>query len=126
MDVNCKGLLHGIGAVLPGMMERRRGHIVNTSSDAGRKVFPGLAVYSATKYFVEAVSRGLRAELAAKELPIKVTTVQPGDVLTDLNKTTTDMEAFKVRLSLLVILPATRVSTCLTTVCVVFFYAGMR
>ena len=96
VDVNCKGVLNGIGAVLPSMMAKKSGHIVNISSDAGRKVFSGLAVYSATKHFVEALSRGLRSEMAEKEIPIRVTCIQPGDVLTDLNKTTTDMEALEV------------------------------
>ena len=49
--------MNGIAAVLPGMLERKAGHIVNISSDAGRKVFPGLGVYSASNRFVEAVSQ---------------------------------------------------------------------
>ena len=57
VDVNCKGVLNGIGAVLADMLSRGQGHIVNTSSDAGRKVFAGLSVYSASKFFVEAVSQ---------------------------------------------------------------------
>jgi NADP-dependent 3-hydroxy acid dehydrogenase YdfG len=93
VDVNCKGVLHGIAAVLPGMRRRKTGNIVNISSDAGRKVFAGLSVYSATKHFVEAVSRGLRQEVA--DCGIRVCCVQPGDVRTDLNKTTTDLEALK-------------------------------
>jgi NADP-dependent 3-hydroxy acid dehydrogenase YdfG len=64
------------------MLERGRGHVVTISSDAGREVFPGLAVYSASKFFVEALSRGLRLETAGTGL--KVTTVQPGNVATDL------------------------------------------
>jgi len=91
VDVNCKGLLHGIGAVLPGMLERKRGHIVATSSDAGRKVFPGLSVYSGSKFFVEAVCQGLRLETADKGL--RVTTIQPGDCKTELSGCTTDEEA---------------------------------
>lgn len=50
-------MLNGIAAVLPKMLERKTGHIVNISSDAGRKVFAGLGVYSASKMFVEAVSQ---------------------------------------------------------------------
>lgn len=57
IDINCKGTLNGIAAVLPKMLERKSGHIVNISSDAGRKVFAGLGVYSASKMFIEAVSQ---------------------------------------------------------------------
>ena len=60
VEVNCKGALNCVGAVLTGMLERGSGHIVTISSDAGRKVFPGLSVYSASKSFVEALSQGLR------------------------------------------------------------------
>ncbi|MDP8978620.1 MAG: SDR family oxidoreductase [Actinomycetota bacterium] len=91
VDVNCLGLLHCVGAVLPGMLDRGRGHILTISSDAGRTVFPGLAVYSGTKFFVEAVSRGLRLETAGTGL--RVTTVQPGNVATDLAARSHDDEA---------------------------------
>jgi NADP-dependent 3-hydroxy acid dehydrogenase YdfG len=91
VEVNCKGALNCVGAVLPGMLERGRGHIVTVSSDAGRKVFPGLAVYSASKFFVEALSQGLRLETAGTGL--KVTTVQPGNVATDLLSLSGDEEA---------------------------------
>jgi NADP-dependent 3-hydroxy acid dehydrogenase YdfG len=82
VEVNCKGTLNCMGAVLPGMLERGRGHIVTISSDAGRNVFPGLSVYSASKFFVEALSQGLRLEAAGTGL--RVTTVQPGNVATEL------------------------------------------
>ena len=91
VEVNCKGALNCVGAVLPGMLERGRGHIVTISSDAGRVVFPGLAVYSASKFFVEALSRGLRLETAGTG--VKVTTVQPGNVATDLPDLSGDEEA---------------------------------
>jgi NADP-dependent 3-hydroxy acid dehydrogenase YdfG len=91
VEVNCKGTLNCVGAVLPGMLGRGRGHIVTISSDAGRKVFPGLAVYSASKFFVEALSQGLRLETAGTG--IKVTTVQPGNVATDLVQMSEDPEA---------------------------------
>ena len=93
VEVNCKGALNCVGAVLPGMLERRRGHIVTISSDAGRRVFPGLAVYSASKYFVEALSQGLRLETAGTGL--KVTTIQPGNVATDLISMSADEEALE-------------------------------
>ena len=73
-NVNCKGVLNCCAAVLPNLKAYRRGHIVNITSDAGKKVFTGLAVYSATKFFVEAFAQGLRQELAP--LGVKVTNVQ--------------------------------------------------
>ncbi|MEW6636882.1 MAG: SDR family oxidoreductase [Actinomycetota bacterium] len=91
VDVNCKGVLNCVGAVLGGMVERGRGHIVTISSDAGRKVFPGLAVYSASKFFVEGLSQGLRLETAGTG--VKVTTIQPGNVATGLLAMSTDGEA---------------------------------
>ncbi len=94
VEVNCKGALNCIGAVLPGMLARGRGHIVTISSDAGRKVFPGLSVYSASKFFVEALSQGLRLETAG--MGIKVTTIQPGNVATDLSSLSTDAEALEL------------------------------
>ena len=93
VEVNCRGALNCVGAVLPGMLERGRGHIVTVSSDAGRVVFPGLAVYSASKFFVEALSKGLRLETAGTGL--KVTTVQPGNVATDLLALSGDEEALE-------------------------------
>ena len=94
VEVNCKGALNCVAAMLPGMLERGRGHIVTISSDAGRKVFPGLAVYSASKFFVEALSQGLRLETAGTGL--KVTTIQPGNVATDLISLSADEEALKL------------------------------
>jgi NADP-dependent 3-hydroxy acid dehydrogenase YdfG len=93
VEVNCKGALNCVGAVLPGMLERGRGHIVTISSDAGRNVFPGLAVYSASKFFVEALSQGLRLETAGTG--VKVTTIQPGNVATDLISMSGDEEALE-------------------------------
>lgn len=93
VEVNCKGALNCIGAVLSGMLARGRGHIVMISSDAGRKVFPGLAVYSASKFFVEALSQGLRLETAGTG--VKVTTIQPGNVATDLIEMSGDEEALE-------------------------------
>lgn len=93
VDVLCKGMLNCVGAVLDGMLARGRGHIVTISSDAGRKVFPGLAAYSGGKFFVEAVSQGLRLETAGTGL--KVTTVQPGNVATELLRMSGDEEALE-------------------------------
>ncbi|OJD17063.1 hypothetical protein AJ78_02811 [Emergomyces pasteurianus Ep9510] len=93
VDVNCKGLLHCLAATVPSMLSRGRGHIVAISSDAGRKVFPGLSVYSASKFFVEATLQGLRLETAGKGL--RVTSIQPGNTATDLLGMSTDAEAIK-------------------------------
>lgn len=93
VDVNCKGLLHCLAASVPGMLERGAGHIVAISSDAGRKVFPGLGVYSASKFFVEATLQALRLETAGKGL--RVSSVQPGNVATDLLGMSTDAEALE-------------------------------
>lgn len=93
VDVNCKGLLHCLSSTVPGMLERGAGHIVAISSDAGRKVFPGLGVYSASKFFVEATLQSLRLETAGKGL--RVTAVQPGNTQTDLLGMSTDQEAVK-------------------------------
>lgn len=83
VDVNVKGLLNSTAAVLPYMQRQRHGHIFNTSSIAGRKVFPGLSVYCATKHAVTAFSEGLRLEVA-KKYNIRVTCIQPGAVDTEL------------------------------------------
>jgi NADP-dependent 3-hydroxy acid dehydrogenase YdfG len=83
VDVNIKGLLNSTAAVLPHMEKQHAGHIVNTSSIAGRKVFPGLSVYCATKHAVTAFSEGLRLEVAKKH-NIRVTCIQPGAVDTEL------------------------------------------
>jgi NADP-dependent 3-hydroxy acid dehydrogenase YdfG len=83
VDINIKGVLYGLGAVLPVMMEQHSGHIVNIGSVAGRRPFPGGSVYSATKFAVRALSWGLHLELGA-EHGIRVTDVQPGVVETEL------------------------------------------
>ncbi|XP_071489661.1 uncharacterized protein [Diadema antillarum] len=94
VDINCKGVLNGIGAVLPGMMARKKGHIVNISSDAGRVAFPGLAVYTGTKFFVEGVSRSLRMEV--KDHGIRITCIQPGDVTSNFGADSVDEEAAEI------------------------------
>ncbi|KAF2866651.1 tyrocidine synthetase 1 [Massariosphaeria phaeospora] len=93
VDVNCKGLLNCISSTVPSMISRGKGHFVAISSDAARKVFPGLGVYSASKFFVEATLQSLRVETAGTGL--RVTSVQPGNVATDLLGMSTDAEALK-------------------------------
>jgi NADP-dependent 3-hydroxy acid dehydrogenase YdfG len=82
IDVNIKGVLNGIAAVLPYMKAQQSGQIINTSSVAGHKVFTGSAVYSATKYAVRALTEGLRMEV--KPYNIRTTIVCPGAVKTEL------------------------------------------
>lgn len=97
VDVNVKGVLFCTAAALPSMIEQEGGHIVNVSSVAGRRVFPGGAVYCATKFAVTAFSEGLRRELAPR-FGIRVTCIEPGAVATELTNTITDediKEGFK-------------------------------
>jgi thioester reductase-like protein len=93
VDVNCKGLLNCLSSTVPAMLQRGIGHIVAISSDAGRKVFPGLGVYSASKFFVEATLQALRVETAGTGL--RVTSIQPGNTATELLGMSTDAEAIK-------------------------------
>lgn len=93
VDVNCKGLLNCLAAVVPEMVRRSSGHIAVISSDAGRKVFPGLGVYSASKFFTEAVLQSLRLETVGSGL--RITSVQPGNVATDLFDLSTDDAALE-------------------------------
>ncbi len=80
IDVNLRGVLYGIAAVLPGMRRQAGGHIVNVSSVSGHRVDPTAAVYSATKFAVAAVSEGLRQE----SRDIRVTVVSPGFTQSEL------------------------------------------
>ncbi|GMI20794.1 hypothetical protein TrRE_jg9950 [Triparma retinervis] len=92
IDTNIKGVTNGFGAVLPGFLQRKRGHIVTISSDAGRRIFPSLAVYCASKTFVEVLSEGTRREVVGTG--VKITTIQPGDVGgTELIMKNSDKEA---------------------------------
>ncbi|WP_322041974.1 SDR family oxidoreductase [Paraburkholderia sp. J67] len=88
IDVNIKGVLYGIGAVLPHMKKQMAGHIINVSSVAGHKVRPGSAVYAATKAAVLMLSEGLRQEV--KPYGIRTTVVSPGAVATDLPASITE------------------------------------
>ena len=81
IDVNIKGVLYGIDSVYSHMLERESGQIINVSSVAGKRVMPGSAVYSGTKYAVRAISEGLRIESSGK---IQVTCIYPGAFKTEL------------------------------------------
>jgi NADP-dependent 3-hydroxy acid dehydrogenase YdfG len=85
IDVNIRGVLHGIAAVLPHMTARKAGHVINVSSIAGHKVWPACAVYSGTKFAVNAISEGLRQETT----DIRVTIISPGVVESELANTIT-------------------------------------
>ena len=91
VDVNIKGVLNGVSAVLPTMIEQKQGHIINISSVAAYKYFPGGAIYCATKSAVKMFSEGLRQELAPN-YGINVTSIEPGAVDTELMETITDKE----------------------------------
>jgi NADP-dependent 3-hydroxy acid dehydrogenase YdfG len=91
IDVNIKGVLHGIAAALPHMQAQKSGHVINVSSVAGHKVRPGAAVYAATKSAVRVISEGLRQEV--KSWNIRVTVISPGAVATELASTITDKDA---------------------------------
>jgi NADP-dependent 3-hydroxy acid dehydrogenase YdfG len=110
IDVNIKGVLYGIAAVLPTMRQQKSGHVINLSSIGGHKVVPGAAVYCATKYAVRAISEGLRLEsngeirstiispgaiateglLRQSKGEIRSTNISPGAVATELTSTITD------------------------------------
>lgn len=91
VDVNIKGVMNGVAAVLPDMIEQKGGHIVNVASSAGRKIYPGGAVYCATKSAVRMFSEGLKMELAPN-YNINVTSIEPGAVETELTDSITDEE----------------------------------
>jgi NADP-dependent 3-hydroxy acid dehydrogenase YdfG len=89
IDVNIKGVLYGVAAVLPIMQRQRQGHIINIASVAGLKVFaPGGTVYSATKFAVRVITEGLRMELKADN--IRCTVISPGAVTTELPESSSE------------------------------------
>jgi NADP-dependent 3-hydroxy acid dehydrogenase YdfG len=96
IDVNLKGAIDAVYAVLPGMLERNSGHIVNVSSVAAKIVGPSTSVYSATKHALRAFSDGLRQEMAMDQKNIRVTDIQPGAVTTELISTITDPDVAKI------------------------------
>ena len=89
VDVNIKGVLYCTSAVVPYMIERKSGQIINISSVAGRIVFAGGSVYCATKHAIAALSEGLRKELSPT-YNIRVTCIEPGAVETELLESITD------------------------------------
>lgn len=83
IDTNVKGLIHVTRAILPGMLDRGSGHVINIGSTAGRWIYPGGTVYCATKAAVYAISEGLKMDLHGSD--IRVSTVDPGLVETEFS-----------------------------------------
>ncbi|HBF74774.1 MAG TPA: oxidoreductase [Lactobacillus sp.] len=90
IDVNIKGVLYGIAAVLPVMIQQQGGQIITTDSVAGHVVHPGTAVYAGTKYAIQAIMDGLRQEQVDNH--IKTTMISPGAVNTELFSTISDLK----------------------------------
>lgn len=84
IDTNIKGLLYVSREVIPGMVSRGRGHVINIGSIAGREVYPRGNVYCATKHAVDALTKGMRLDLS--DQAIRVSTVDPGLVETEFSE----------------------------------------
>ena len=92
IDVNIKGVLYGIAAVLPIMKAQKSGQIINLSSIGGHAVYPSAAVYCATKFAVGAISEGLRQEVGGD---LRVTVISPGTTQSELANSISDEAAKK-------------------------------
>jgi serine 3-dehydrogenase len=84
IDTNIKGLLYLSRAIIPQMVERNDGHIINIGSIAGHEVYPGGNVYCATKHAVDAITKGMRIDLV--DTSVRVSTVDPGLVETEFSE----------------------------------------
>ena len=95
INTNCTGVVNMCGLVLPHFLAdpQQEKHILNISSDAGRQIFPCLAVYNASKSFVQDFSKSLRCELVNSN--VRVTDLQTGDVRTNLVMQNSDSEALQ-------------------------------
>ncbi|WP_347259945.1 SDR family oxidoreductase [Rudaea sp.] len=90
VDVNIKGVLNGVAAVLPSFIAQKSGHVIATSSVAGLKAYPGGAVYGGTKWFVRDFMEVLRMESAMEGTHIRTATIYPAAINTELLGTITD------------------------------------
>jgi len=84
VDINIKGVLNGVAAVLPTFVSQKSGHIITTSSVAGLKSYPGGAVYGGTKWFVRDFMEVLRMESAQEGTNIRTATIYPAAINTEL------------------------------------------
>ena len=94
VDVNIRGVLNGVAAVLPTFIEQKSGHVITTSSVAGLKAYPGGAVYGGTKWFVRDFMEVLRMESAMEGTNIRTTTIYPAAINTELLNTISQKETF--------------------------------
>lgn len=90
IDINLKGVLNGVAAVMPIFTAQKSGQIITTSSVAGLKSFPGAGVYGATKFAVRNLMEVIRQESATEGTNIRTTTVYPAAINTELLQTITD------------------------------------
>jgi len=95
IDTNIKGLLYVTYAILPGMIERKSGHIINIGSIAGHEAYPKGAVYCATKHAVDAITKSLRMDTIDKN--ILVSTIDPGLVETNFSRVRFDGDEEKAK-----------------------------
>ncbi|NWK47548.1 SDR family oxidoreductase [Ralstonia pickettii] len=93
IDVNVKGVLNGVAAVLPSFIAQKSGHVIATSSVAGLKAYPGCAVYGGTKWFVRDFMEVLRMESAMEGNNIRTATIYPAAINTELLDTITHKES---------------------------------
>jgi serine 3-dehydrogenase len=84
IDTNVKGLLYMSRAVIPGMVARGKGHVINVGSIAGHEVYPRGNVYCASKFAVDALTKGMMMDLV--DTPVRVSTVDPGLVETEFSR----------------------------------------
>jgi len=84
LDTNVKGLLYVTRAVVPGMVARAKGHVINLGSTAGELAYPGGAVYCASKAAVKSINDGLKQDLLGT--PVRVSSIDPGMVETDFSR----------------------------------------